>query len=585
LDSPQPNSEQTSELTLNARALAPDFKVLGELGRGGMGIVYLAIDVNLDREVAIKVLPAYLTEPAGVRDRFLREARTAAKLSHPNIVPVYRADEKDGVVFFVMRHVDGESLGERLASRGPMPPLEAARMLQQVALALDYAHARGVIHRDIKPENILLERGTSSAVVTDFGIARLMEAAPATATGQVLGTVHYMSPEQVLGERVDGRSDVYSLGVVGFKAVTGQLPFDSRSATAVLVEHVTKEPPKVRSVGPSVPEALAAIIDRCLAKDRAARYQTAGELATALDDATRWIPRSSETSLATESMEPRILSEREAKALWSRAAELQSETGVQTSLRSPPPSLGPPTAEDRRTLTSGYRLSDVREAATEVGIPERYIVRAQSELGLSSAGPTMERSSRVGIRPAEGSPGPRRRTWPGKTVARTGSGGRQNIFLGAPTSIVCEVEAPKEVSPEDLEVLALMIQRTIGDPGHVSSLGRSLHWSAAQQQRRLQISIVPRNGRTIIRADERLHPLIGGLFGGLVGGGGGGIGGGMGMPLGIALWHSPLAGLGFFGATVFGAYLTARTLFVSIRGRRERELGGLLDEMAAQIVG
>jgi serine/threonine-protein kinase len=583
LDSPQANSEQTSELTLNARALAPDFKVLGELGRGGMGIVYLAIDVNLDREVAIKVLPAYLTEPSGVRDRFLREARTAAKLSHPNIVPVYRADEKDGVVFFVMRHVDGESLAERLASHGAMAPLEAARMLQQVALALDYAHARGVIHRDIKPENILLERGTNSAVVTDFGIARLMEAAPATATGQVLGTVHYMSPEQVLGERVDGRSDVYSLGVVGFKAVTGQLPFDSRSATAVLVEHVTKEPPKVRSVGPSVPEALAAIIDRCLAKDRAARYQTAGELSTALDDATRWIPRSSETSLATESKEPRILSEREAKALWSRAAELQSETGVQTSLRSPPPSLGPPTVEDRRTLTSGYRLSDVREAATEVGIPERYIVRAQSELGLSSAGPTTEWSSRVGVRPAEESPGPQRRTWPGKTVARTGW--RQNIFLGAPTSIVCEVEAPKEVGPEDLEVLALMIQRTIGDPGHVSSLGRSLHWGAAQQQRRLQISIVPQKGRTIIRADERLHPLIGGLFGGLVGGGGGGIGGGVGMPLGIALWHSPLAGLSFFGAAVFGAYLTARTLFVSIRGKRERELANLLDDMAAHIVG
>jgi serine/threonine-protein kinase len=574
LDSPPPNSAQTSELTLNARALAPDFKVLGELGRGGMGIVYLAVDVNLDREVAIKVLPPHLTEPSGVRDRFLREARTAAKLSHPNIVPVYRADEKDGVVFFVMRHVDGESLAERLASHGAMASLDAARMLQQVALALDYAHARGVIHRDIKPENILLERGTNSAVVTDFGIARLMEAAPATATGQVLGTVHYMSPEQVLGERVDGRSDVYSLGVVGFKAVTGQLPFDSRSATAVLVEHVTKEPPRVRSVGPGVPEALAAIIDRCLAKDRAARYQSAGELAAALDEAIGSIPRSSGTSLVTESKEPRILSEREAKALWSRAAELQSETGVQTSLRSPPPSLGPSTVEDRRTLTSGYRLSDVREAATEVGIPERYIARAQSELGLSSGDADRQRSSAVATRTVTGK---------SKAVAPQRFG--QNIFLGAPTNIVYEVEAPREIGAEDLEVLAFMLQRAIGDPGHVSSLGRSLHWSSAQQQRRLQISIVPRNGRTIIRADERLQPLIGGLFGGIIGGGGGGIGGGVGMPLGIAVWHSPLAGLSLFGATVFGAYLTARTLFVSIRGRRERELANLLDDMAAHIVG
>jgi serine/threonine protein kinase len=574
LDSSQANSEQASELTLNARALAPDFKVLGELGRGGMGIVYLAIDVNLDREVAIKVLPAHLTEPSGVRDRFLREARTAAKLSHPNIVPVYRADQKDGVVFFVMRHVDGESLAERLASQGPLGPLDAARLLEQVALALDYAHARGVIHRDIKPENILLERGSNSAVVTDFGIARLMEAAPQTATGQVLGTVHYMSPEQVLGERVDGRSDVYSLGVVGFKAVTGQLPFDSKSATAVLVEHVMKEPPTVRSVGPGVPEQLAGIIDRCLAKDAAARYQTAGELATALDHATRFIPQTDGDVVTPEWKEPRIISEREAKALWSRAAELQSETGVQPSLRSPPPSLGPPTVEDRRTLTSGYRLSDVREAATEVGIPERYVARAQSELGLSTADADKPRSSVVPPRTAAGTL---------TSVAPQGFG--QNIFLGAPTNIVCEVEAPREVGAEDLEVLALMLQRAIGDPGHVSALGRSLHWSSAQQQRRLQISIVPRNGRTIIRADERLQPLVGGLFGGIIGGGGGGVGGGVGMPLGIALFHSPLAGLGFFGATVIGTYLTARTLFVSIRRKRERELSALLDEMAAHIVG
>jgi serine/threonine-protein kinase len=578
LNPSQPNSEQASELTSNTRALAPDFKVLGELGRGGMGIVYLAIDVNLDREVAIKVLPAHLTEPSGVRDRFLREARTAAKLSHPNIVPVYRADEKDGVVFFVMRHVDGESLAERLASQGPLAPLDAARVLEEVALALDYAHARGVIHRDIKPENILLERGTNAAVVTDFGIARLMEAAPATATGQVLGTVHYMSPEQVLGERVDGRSDVYSLGVVGFKTVTGQLPFDSKSATAVLVEHVTKEPPKVRSIGPGVPEQLAAIIDRCLAKDPAARYQTAGALASALDEATSFIPQSSNAVVTTESKEPRIISEREAQALWSRAAELQSETGVQPALRSLPPSLGAATVEDRRTLTSGYRLSDVREAATEVGIPERYVLRAQSELGLSTAGSI----AGAAAEPSTKAGGGRREVGGAKYLATRVP--EQNVLVGAPTSIVCEVEVPKEVRPEDFEVLALTIQRALGDPGHISSLGRSLHWSAAQQQRRLQISVVPRNGRTIIRADERLQPLVGGIFGGIVGGAGGGVGGGMGIPLGIALTHSVGAGFGFFGVIVGSAYVFARTLFRSLRRRRERELSNLVDDLAAHIM-
>ncbi len=563
-------TEHQSELTLNARALAPDFKVLGELGRGGMGIVYLAIDVNLDREVAVKVLPAHLTEPSGVRDRFLREARTAAKLSHPNIVPVYRADEKDGVVFFVMRHVDGESLAERLASGGPLAPLEAARLLQQVALALDYAHTRGVIHRDVKPENILLERGSDSALVTDFGIARLMEAAPATATGQVLGTVHYMSPEQVLGEHIDGRSDVYSLGVVAFKTVTGRLPFDAKSATAVLVEHVTKDAPKVRTIGPGVPETLATIIDRCLAKDPAARYQTAGEMASALDEATRSIPRSTTTVVPTQSKEPGIISEREAKALWSRAAELQSETGVQTSLRSLPPSLGAPTVQDRRTLTSGYRLSDVREAAVEVGIPERYVARAQSELGLSATD-SGDRSSRI----------PTRATGSARSLAARTL--EHNHLIGAPMGIVREIEVPVEVRAQDFEVLALMIQRAVGDPGHVSALGRSLHWSAAQQQRRLQISIVPRNGRTIIRADERLQPLVGGLFGGIVGGVGGGVGGGAALPLGIAIMHSAAAGFGVFGATVVGAYVLARTLYVSIRGKRERDLSNLLDELAEHI--
>ena len=563
-------TEHESELTLNARALAPDYKVLGELGRGGMGIVYLALDVNLDREVAVKVLPAHLTEPSGVRDRFLREARTAAKLSHPNIVPVYRADQKDGVVFFVMRHVDGESLAERLASGGPLAPLDAARLLEQVALALDYAHTRGVIHRDVKPENILLERGTDSALVTDFGIARLMEAAPATATGQVLGTVHYMSPEQVLGEHIDGRSDVYSLGVVAFKTVTGRLPFEAKSATAVLVEHVTKDAPKVRTVGPGVPEKLATIIDRCLAKDPAARYQTAGALAAALDYATRGIPQSTAAVVPAESNEPGIISEREAKALWSRAAELQSETGVQPSLRSLPPSLGAPTVQDRRTLTSGYRLSDVREAAAEVGIPERYVARAQSELGLSATD-SGERSARA----------PARATGPAKSVAvRTAE---HNHLVGAPLNIIREIEIPVEVRAEEFEMLALMIQRAVGDPGHVSVLGRSMHWSAVQQQRRLQISVVPRNGRTIIRADERLQPLVGGLFGGIVGGVGGGVGGGAALPLGIALTHSAAAAFGFFGATVVGAYVLARTIYVSIRGKRERDLSNLLDELADHI--
>ncbi|MGH7651509.1 MAG: serine/threonine-protein kinase, partial [Gemmatimonadaceae bacterium] len=479
--------DQESELARHTRALAPDFRIMGELGRGGMGIVYLALDVNLDREVAIKVLPLHLANQPDVRERFLREARTAAKLTHPNIVPVYRADEMGGVPFFVMRHVDGESLADRLASQGPVDPRKAARLLQQVASALDYAHARGVIHRDIKPENILLERISDSPAVSDFGIARLLEAAPSTATGQVLGTVHYMSPEQVLGERVDGRSDIYSLGVVAYKTVTDRLPFDGKTATAVLVEHVTKGAPSVKSAAPGVPDQLGGVIDRCLSKDPNDRYQTAGELSVALEEASQSMPPARAADVDSTATEPGILSEREAKALWTRAAQLQAETGVQTSLRSALPSLGPPTVNDRRTLTSGYRLKDVRDAASEVGIPERYVARAQSELGLVARDRGARPDSQLAPRA------------PARMSMRTQTKSHHNVWVGSPTSIIYEVEVATEVRSQDFEILVNVIQHALGDPGHVSTLGRSLHWASVHQQRRLQVSLVPRGGRTIIR--------------------------------------------------------------------------------------
>ncbi|MBK6306344.1 MAG: serine/threonine protein kinase [Gemmatimonadetes bacterium] len=199
-------------------ALAGRYAIDRELGRGGMGVVYLARDIALDRLVALKVLPSELARNPETRERFLREARTAAQLSHPNIVPVYHADAVGDLAFFAMGYVDGENLGERVRARGALPVAEAVRYLREAAWALAYAHARGVVHRDIKPENLLLDRATGRVMVTDFGIAR--DAARAdglTQTGHVLGTVHYMSPEQVAGEPLDGRSDLYALGVVGFQ--------------------------------------------------------------------------------------------------------------------------------------------------------------------------------------------------------------------------------------------------------------------------------------------------------------------------------------------------------------------------------
>ena len=264
-----------------------------ELGRGGMGVVYLAREVRLDRPVAIKLLPPDLAIRAALRERFLREARMAARLSQPNIVPIFSVDEAGDFVFYVMAYVDGETLAQRVAARGPMPPAEAGRILREVAWALAYAHAQGVVHRDIKPDNILLEKGTGRAMVADFGIARLTQAAEMTGVGEVLGTPDFMSPEQASGEGVDGRSDLYSLGVVGFYMLSGKLPFVGRNAGAIMAQHLTTPAAPLATITRGVPAALCQAVDRCLTKDPASRFATGEAMADAIGasmETTRDIP-------------------------------------------------------------------------------------------------------------------------------------------------------------------------------------------------------------------------------------------------------------------------------------------------------
>ena len=263
-------------------ALAGEYSLERELGRGGMGVVYLARDVQLDRLVAIKVLPSHQTMAPGARERFLREARTAAGLSHPNIVPIHRVGQAGGFVYFVMSYVAGQTLGERLRTTGPLPPADAMRIMREVSWALAYAHGRGVVHRDVKPDNILLEEGSGRALVTDFGIAHVDTSGPDTDPGRIMGTAHFMSPEQATNEPIDGRSDLYALGVVGFLAVSGRLPFEAANVPALLLKHVSEPAPSVHVVSPGVPQALSAAIQRCLQKDPAARYANGEALADAL---------------------------------------------------------------------------------------------------------------------------------------------------------------------------------------------------------------------------------------------------------------------------------------------------------------
>jgi len=273
-------------------ALAGEYSLQRELGRGGMGVVYLARDVQLDRDVAIKVLPTDLARNPEARERFVREARTAAGLSHPHIVPIHRVGEATSppataapgtrFVFFVMSYVEGETLGERIRARGPLPPADATRVMREVAWALAYAHGRGIVHRDVKPDNILLERATGRALVTDFGIAHRDADVLLADPGKVMGTVHFMSPEQAAGETLDGRSDIYALGVVGYLAVSGRMPFESSNVPALLVRQATEEAPSVMRAAPGLPPALGAAIDRCLARAPEERFADGEHLAEAL---------------------------------------------------------------------------------------------------------------------------------------------------------------------------------------------------------------------------------------------------------------------------------------------------------------
>ena len=263
--------------------LAGRYSIETELGRGGMGIVLLARDVALDRLVAIKLLPESLAADPEYRKRFLREARTAAGLSHPNIVPIHLVEAHDELVFFVMGFVDGESLRQRVERSGPLSPRLAMKLMQDVAYALCYAHQRGVIHRDIKPDNIMVEQGTDRALVTDFGIALGRDEA-ARGAGEVIGTARYMSPEQAVGEAVDARSDLYALGATFYYAVTGKAVFDGAHVHAILASQITQQAPSIIAARPEVPEKFAAVVDRCLVKDPEERWQTGDDLARAIGE-------------------------------------------------------------------------------------------------------------------------------------------------------------------------------------------------------------------------------------------------------------------------------------------------------------
>jgi eukaryotic-like serine/threonine-protein kinase len=268
-----------------ATSLADRYRIDRELGSGGMATVYLAHDVRHDRDVAINVLRDDVAHSVGA-ERFLREIHLAAKLNHPNIVALFDSGESDGSLFYVMPAVDGQSLRELLHATPQLPIDDATRIVTEIASALEYAHRHGVVHRDIKPENILLHDG--HALVADFGIGKaLSDASGATFTqvGMNVGTPAYMSPEQAVGETVDGRSDIYSLGCVLYEMLVGEPPFTGPSVQAVIAKRFVQTPADVAALREGVPRAIAVAVQRSLARTPVDRYETAGGLIAALRDA------------------------------------------------------------------------------------------------------------------------------------------------------------------------------------------------------------------------------------------------------------------------------------------------------------
>ncbi|MEO7998798.1 MAG: serine/threonine-protein kinase [Gemmatimonadaceae bacterium] len=571
------------------RAVTGQYSIEREVGRGGMGVVYLGVDEQLERPVAIKTLPPHLAVDPKVRDRFLREAKTAGRLSHPNIVPIYAAAERDAVVYFAMRYINGESLAERITRLGPLSPGEVVSLLKQLASALGYAHASGVVHRDIKTENVLLDSETGRAMLTDFGIARVAESQSLTATGTVLGTVQYMSPEQVSGDTLDGRSDLYSLGILAFFCLCGRFPFERPTASAIVVAHVTSMPPKLCSLANGVPAALGDIVDRLLAKSPADRYENGEALRAALDalptesglalvatNETAYISRAPAklmdmappqrsnfaappAPIAKDADE--IISSADAEQIYARAAELQANTGMIV----PPSSFQ--LGKSIPTDTVGFNAAVVRASAVEAGIDAQYVDRALAERARATA--TARTSSSYGV-PA--------------TISATRAQ-KINRFLGGRTKIELETAFDGELNDIGFEEVADEVRSALGEMVTVSAVGRTLTVTSAagggrnsSQPRRVQIYLTSRNGRTTVRAFEDLKQQAAAMFVGITLGGGFSLGSGlMGAVMG-ATKNPALAFPVLFGmvAVAFGV---ARTLFVRVSRKREVELRDVLQRV------
>jgi serine/threonine-protein kinase len=393
--SPSPDSGERARLVLPSpetvlpilrQATAGEFDVHGLVGAGGMSYVFIATEVALQRKVAIKVMVPGLVPDAGITERFKREARTAASLSHPAIIPIYAVRESEQLVYFVMKYIEGRTLETILAVQGPLPTPMCQSIIAQVAAGLAYAHRRGVVHRDIKPANILVDEH-GFAVISDFGIAKVDDAKKLTSTGSILGTPHYMAPEQFAGQNVGPPSDQYALGVLAYECLVGAPPFNGATIAEVMKGHLFDAPVDVRQRRSDCPPALADVVMRMIAKGPSQRYP-------ALEDVVKRVggaPTGADTPV------------REALGALARAsdpARRQSGPTSRPMTPSAPPATTPPPARIPTPL--GLRIGGgvvllmlaalaanqlLRRPTAPAAAPPEVVVAPASVPGVSNAAP------------------------------------------------------------------------------------------------------------------------------------------------------------------------------------------------------
>jgi serine/threonine-protein kinase len=366
VSAPTHDHDQDQLFAALRRALHPQYRLEGELGRGGMGVVYLAVDAALERRVAVKVVHPDLAAHESIARRFLAEARLIARLRHPNIVTVHAAGSAEGLLWYAMDEVPGETLRERLLRDGALPTADAARILADLASALDAAGRAGVVHRDVKPENVLLDATTGRALLVDFGIARAMlggdGAGPTTGQGVAIGTPAYMSPEQAAGEEIDHRSDLYALGVVGYELLAGHPPFEG-PGRVIVSKHLAERPAPLEKARPDCPPALAAAVMRALEKVPAERWQTGEELRQAIVG-ERAVPQSR-----------RVRRRRLTAALLAATLVVGGGAAVLAARRAP----GPPDGVNPRHSILVLPFRNVRDAADVAWLGDASV----SMLGLN----------------------------------------------------------------------------------------------------------------------------------------------------------------------------------------------------------